>query len=271
MILTFVSLVVAGYVALVGGMYVFQRNMLYVPNNTPPSPVASGVPEMEVVTLQTADGLELLSWYRRPDSNRPTIVYLHGNGGHIGYRGARVRPYLDTGMGLLLVGYRGYGGNPGSPNEEGLYSDGRAAMSFLATKGIPPERTVLFGESLGSGVAVHIAAEQARASRPVGAVVLEAPLSSAADVGAHHYPWAPVRWLMKDRFESKDKIAEIAAPVFIYHGEEDRVVPIRFGRALFDAANEPKESLWIPGAGHAGLDVDDAVIDFLDRRLGARH
>ena len=271
MALTLISLVVAVYLALVGGMYVFQRNMLYVPSDATPSPVASGVPEMEVVKLSTTDGLELSSWYRPADGNRPTIVYFHGNGGHIGYRGTKVRPYLDAGLGVLLVSYRGYGGNPGSPDEEGLYRDGRAAMAFLATKDVPPERTVIYGESLGTGVAVHIAAEQARTLRPVGALVLEAPLSSAADVGAHHYPWAPVRWLMKDRFESKTKIAEVGTPVFIYHGERDRVVPIRFGRALFDAAVDPKESLWIPDAGHAGLDVDDVVIDFLDRRLGGQH
>jgi fermentation-respiration switch protein FrsA (DUF1100 family) len=270
MALTLISLVVAGYLALVGGMYVFQRNMLYVPSGATPSPVASGVPEMEVVKLTTSDGLELSSWYRPAEDNRPTIVYFHGNGGHIGYRGANVRPYLDTGFGLLLVSYRGYGGNPGSPNEEGLYLDGRAAMAFLAAREVPPARTVLYGESLGTGVAVHIAAEQARASHPVGALVLEAPLTSTADVGAHHYPWAPVRWLMKDRFESIAKIAEVGTPVFIFHGERDRVVPIRFGRALFDAAVEPKEGLWIPGGNHENLDASGAVIEFLDRRIGDR-
>lgn len=267
MALTLISLVVAGYLAVVGGIYVFQRNMLYVPSGTTPSPLASGVPEMDVVKLTTADGLELSSWYRPAGGDRPTIVYFHGNAGHIGNRGTRVRPYLDAGWGILLVSYRGYGGNPGSPDEEGLYRDGRAAMAFLAAAEVPPERTVIYGESLGTGVAVHIAAEQARASRPVGALVLEAPLSSATDVAAYHYPWAPVRWLMKDRFDSKAKIAAVATPVFIYHGERDTVVPIRFGRALFDAALDPKESLWIPDAGHSGLDADQAVIDFLDRRV----
>ena len=228
------------------------------------------MPEMEVVKLATADGLELSSWYRPADGDRPTIVYFHGNGGHIGYRGAKVRPYLDAGFGVLLVSYRGYGGNPGSPDEEGLYADGRAAMAFVAARGVPPERTVLCGESLGTGVAVHIAAEQARASQPVGALVLEAPLSSAADVGAHHYPWAPVRWLMKDRFDSKAKIAAVGTPVFVFHGERDRVVPIRFGRALFDAAIDPKESLWIPEAGHENLEVSGVVIDFLDRHFDDR-
>jgi uncharacterized protein len=268
MALTLISLVVGGYLALVGGMYVFQRNMLYAPSGATPSPLASGVPEMDVVKLTTADGLELSSWHRPADGDRPTIVYFHGNAGHIGNRGSKLRPYLDAGWGLLLVSYRGYGGNPGNPDEDGLYRDGQAAMAFLAAEDVPPERTVIYGESLGTGVAVHIAAEQARASRPVGALVLEAPLSSATDVGAHHYPWAPVRWLMKDRFESKAKIAAVETPVFIYHGERDRVVPIRFGRTLFDAAVDPKESLWIPGAGHNDLDVSGAVIDFVDRWLG---
>jgi fermentation-respiration switch protein FrsA (DUF1100 family) len=268
--LTIIGLIVAGYMAVVGAMFTFQRNMLYLPSTATPSPAASGVPEMAVVKFETADGLELMSWYRPADGDRPTMIYFHGNGGHIGYRAAKVRPYLDAGFGLLLVSYRGYGGNPGSPDEEGLYADGRAAMAFVAARGVPPARTVIYGESLGTGVAVHIAAGQAHLSRPVGALVLEAPLSSAADVGAHHYPWAPVRWLMKDRFDSKAKIAAVGTPVFVLHGERDRVVPIRFGRALFAAAVDPKESLWLPDADHDNLEVSGAVIDFLDRHFGNR-
>ena len=263
-----VGLVVAGYLALVGGMYTFQRGLLYVPSQATPSPEASGVPEMTPVTLETADGPRLMSWYRPAENGRQTIVYFHGNGGHIGYRGTKARPYLDAGYGMLLVSYRGYGGNPGSPSEDGLYADGRAAMAFLAARGVEPGRTALYGESLGGGVAVQIALEQARASKPVAAVVLEAPFTSAVDAGAHHYPWAPVRWLMKDRFDSRSKIAGVQAPVLIVHGGRDRVVPIRFGEALYAAAVAPKESLWIPEAGHNDLDAFGAtekVLEFLDR------
>lgn len=265
--MTYVAIAAAVYLALVGGMYTFQRSLLYIPSQATPSPAASGVPEMAPVTLETEDGLRLMSWYHPAVAERPTLVYFHGNGGHIGYRGDKIRPYLDAGYGVLLVSYRGYGGNPGRPSEEGLYADGRAAMEFLAGRGVGPGRTVLYGESLGSGVAVHTALDQARAGAPVAAAVLEAPFTSAVDAGAHHYPWAPVRWLMKDRYDSRAKIADIDAPVLIVHGGRDRVVPIHMGEALYAAATAPKDSLWIPDAGHNDLDsfgVSEKILAFLE-------
>ncbi|MCW5700143.1 MAG: alpha/beta hydrolase [Rhodospirillales bacterium] len=272
MFATFASIVVGGYMAIVGGMYVFQRSLLYVPDVSETTPAANGAPEMSVVTTETADGLSLANWYRpAAGDNRRTIVYLQGNGGHLGYRSDRVRPYLDAGYGVFMVGYRGYGGNPGKPTEVGLYEDAGAALRFLMEQGVPPSRTVLYGESLGTGVAVHVAREQAVAGKPVSAVVLEAPLSSAVDVGAHHYPLIPVRWLMKDRFDSKTKIGDIRAPLFIVHGTEDQVVPMKFGELLFEAAAEPKNALWIKGAGHGDLDrfgMQQAVIGFLERGDG---
>jgi hypothetical protein len=229
---------------------------------------------MREVKLKTADGLELMSWHRAAASGRPTLVYFHGNGGNISYRAFRIHPYLDRGYGLLLVEYRGYGGNPGTPTAQGLYEDGRAAMAFIADQGVPADDVVVYGESLGGGVAVQIAAEQAHASKAVGALVLEAPLSSVTDVAAFHYPLVPVRWLLKDRFESAEKIGDVAAPVFIIHGENDRIVPIRFGRALFKAAKEPKESWWISGGDHEDLHhfgLQSAVLDFVARHVGDRH
>jgi fermentation-respiration switch protein FrsA (DUF1100 family) len=273
MVMTIVALVVGAYLVLVAAMYVFQRNLLYIPDNRPPDPAASGVPEMREVRLKTADGLELISWHRAAASKRPTIIYFHGNGGNVSYRASRIRPYLDRGYGLLLVEYRGYGGNPGRATERGLYNDGRAAMTFIADEGVPVDDVVLYGESLGGGIAVEIAAEQGRASKAVGALVLEAPLSSVTDVAAYHYPLVPVRWLLKDRFESASKIGDVRTPVFIIHGENDRIVPTGFGRALFETAKEPKESWWVSGGGHEDLHhfgLQAAVIDFLARHVGDR-
>jgi uncharacterized protein len=270
MAMTIIALVAAAYLVLVAAMYIFQRNLLYIPDNRLPDPAASGVPEMREVRLKTADGLELISWHRAAASGRPTIVYFHGNGGNISYRAFRIHPYLNRGYGLLLVEYRGYGGNPGTPTERGLYEDGRAAMTFIADEGVPADDVVLYGESLGGGIAVQVAAEQARASKAVGALILEAPLSSVTDVAAYHYPLIPVRWLLEDRFESAGKIGDVAAPVLIIHGENDWVVPIDFGRALFKAAKEPKESWWISGGGHEDLHhfgLQSAVIDFVARHF----
>lgn len=268
--LTLFGLVVGGYLMLVAALYLMQRQLLYLPDRSAPNRIASGVPEISEARLQTDDGLDLLAWHLPAAPGRATIVYLHGNGGDIGYRGDRVRPFIDAGFGVLLVEYRGYGGNPGQPSEQGLISDARAALVFLEAAGVASAATVLYGESLGSTVAVAIAAERAAAGKPVAALVLEAPLSSVSDVAAHHYPWVPVRWLLKDRFEAIARIAHVGAPVLIVHGEADDIVPIRYGRALFEAAREPKEAAWIPGGGHENLadfNLRRIVFGFLARRL----
>jgi len=268
--LTLFGLVVCGYLMLVTGLYLGQRQLLYLPDRSIPNRTASGVAEMSEVRLHTDDGLDLLAWYRPAAPGRATIVYLHGNGGHIGYRGERARPFIDAGFGVLLVEYRGYGGNPGRPSEQGLMADARAALAFLDTAGAWAAATVLYGESLGSTVAVAIAAERAAIGQPVAALVLEAPLSSVSDVAAHHYPWVPVRRLLKDRFEAIGQIAQVGTPVLTIHGEADDIVPTRYGRALFEAAREPKEAAWIRGGGHEDLaefGLHPIVFDFLARRL----
>ena len=237
---------VVGYALLLGGCYALQRSLMYFPAAEVPSPAAAGVPEMAVAALHTEDGLALISWYAAAGSaEAPTIVYFHGNAGNIADRGFKVRPFLDAGLGVLLVGYRGYGGNPGSPSEEGLFADGRAALDFLAGQGVPADKIVVFGESLGSGVAVGMASE-----RRLGAVILEAPFTSAADAGQRAYPFLPVRLLIRDRFDSLSRIGSIGAPLLIVHGERDRVVPADHGRRLLAAAAEPKEGVFLPDAGH---------------------
>lgn len=264
-----IAVVVGVYTALVGALYVIQRELIYHPAQTLGTPAASGMPEMRPVEVTTADGVTLVSWYAPARARKPTIVYFQGNAGNIGGRGFKVRPYLDAGFGVLLAGYRGYGGNPGNPTEEGLYADGRAQLAFLAGQGITPAQWVLYGESLGSGIAVQMAAEQA-AKTPVAAVVLESPFTSMGDAAASHYPFVPARTLVRDRFESLDKIGHIRAPLFVTHGEDDAVVPVELGKRLFEAAAPPKEGHWIAGAGHNDLfDHGTAarVIDFLGRMV----
>ncbi|MFQ5618193.1 MAG: alpha/beta hydrolase [Rhodospirillales bacterium] len=264
----FITVTAIVYVVLVAALYVFQRNIMYFPDASVPSPVHSGVPEMQPVTLETEDGLKLLGWYRAVEG-QPVVVYFHGNAGNIGARGFKARAFLDAGFGMLLVSYRGYGGNRGSPTEEGLYADGRAALDFLEVQGVAPEQTVLYGESLGTGVAVQMASEMA-SENPVGALVLEAPLTSMDDVAAHHYPYVPARWLIKDHFDSAAKIAGINTPLLIIHGDRDRTIPMKFGRMLFKAAVEPKESRWLEGGNHEDLfdfGGADVVIEFVRRRV----
>ncbi len=260
------TLAVTGYALVIAAMYGLQRQLMYVPHTARPDRTEAGAGDMDAVTLYTADGLALNAWWKPPVPGRGTIVFFHGNAGHIGFRAGRIRPYLDAGYGGLLVDYRGYGGNPSRPTEAGLYADGRAALGFLASRGFASGRTVLFGESLGSGVAVQLAAEQADAGTPVAAVVLDAPFSSAADVAADHYKLLPARRLLKDRYDNAAKIGRIGSPLFIGHGDADGIVPQRLGRRLFAAAAEPKIGWWPEGAGHTDLDdfgMAERVLAFL--------
>lgn len=252
------------YGTVVGCMVMFQRNMVYLPDPTTPAPERWGLDDMVPVMVATADGLRLTGWHRSPTVvGRPTVVLFHGNAGHIGMRGFKVRWYLDAGYGVLLAGYRGYAGNPGSPSEDGLYADARAALDFLAIQGVEGAKLVLYGESLGTGVAVQMATE-----RSVGAVVLESPYTSLPAVGARHFPFAPVHSLMWDRFDSLSKIAGIKAPLLVVHGERDGTVPIDIARTLFKAAVEPKRAVYLAEANHNDLyryGAAEAVLDFLGK------
>jgi len=257
----------AVYGGLLTGLYLFQRQLLYHPSTSVPDAVEAGVPEMRPVALPTADGVDLLAWHRPPGPGRKLLIYLHGNAGHIGHRGSKVRPYLDAGHGVLLVSWRGYGGNRGRPSEQGLMHDARAALDFALLTGMRPKDVALYGESLGSGPAVMLAAESAAAGRPVGGVALEAPYTSMADLAQHHYFYVPARYLLTDKYEAEAHIQRIAAPLLIVHGERDRTVPARFGRTLFDRALEPKQAVWLPAAEHNDLydhGAGEAVLKFLN-------
>jgi len=259
---SFAFVVLAIYVGIAALLFVFQRNLLYFPDSEKPSRAQYGVGEMEEVVLTTDDGLELFSWYQAADEGRPTIVFFHGNAGSVGSRGFKVQPYLRQGIGVLLLEYRGYGGNPGRPDEQGLYHDARAALSFLASRGVGSKSIVLYGESLGSGVAVQMAFEGQG-----GAIILETPYTSMSDVARHHYFWLPVQWLVRDRFESKKKIGRVSLPLLVLHGVDDGTVPFKFGKALFELAQEPKTLSVFEGGGHNNLyeyGAAQSVVEFLD-------
>jgi fermentation-respiration switch protein FrsA (DUF1100 family) len=253
------------YAMLCGGLYVFQRHLLYLPDTSRPDVAALGLAGVRDVSIRTADGLWLLAWYAAASPRRPTIAYFHGNGGHIGYRAERLRRFVGEGLGALFLEYRGYGGNPGSPTQDGLFTDARAAPDFLAAQDVGPARTVLYGESLGAGVAVRMASE-----RLVAALLLEAPFDSVAAVARHHYAFLPVNLLLKDRFDSVARIGAVRVPVLVMHGERDMIVPVASGRRLFAAANEPKEIWTAPAAGHNDLahhGALDVAVDFIRRHV----
>jgi fermentation-respiration switch protein FrsA (DUF1100 family) len=257
-----------GYVLVVGALYLGQRSLLYRPSAGRPSLGGLAALGAHEATLHTEDGLRLFAWYLPPPAGAPVIVYFHGNGGDIGHRADRLRRFAEVGFGALMVEYRGYAGNPGAPTEAGLLADARAALAFLDAQRVAPNRRVLYGESLGTGVTVQLAADH-----PIAALILESPYTSVADVAQYHYPWVPVRWLLHDKFDSRAVIGRVQAPILFLHAERDTVIPARFGRALYAAAPAPKEA-WSTNEGDhedvGRLGGVEAAIAFVRRRFGAR-
>lgn len=259
--------IAALYVGFVAFLYFAQENLMYHPVAGEPHPAMYGLPGVSPLRLATADGLQILAWQAPPaDETKPVLVLYHGNAGHLGDRAQKVRFYLAQGFGLLMPTWRYNAGAGGRATEEGLLADARAALDHLAGDGVPPSRIVLYGESLGTGMAVAMAVE-----RPVAAVVLEAPYSSVVDVAADRYPFAPVRSLIKAHYDSTRRIGAVAAPILIAHGSEDRVIPLRFAERLAAAAPEGTEFRVFDGGRHTDLDdqgLQPLVIDFLRRRAG---
>lgn len=247
---TFVIVVAGAYLALVAALFFMQRALLYRPNAADMEIARAATPGFERVTLEAADGERIVAWSHPPrDDAAPVFIYLHGNAANLAARTTRLRRLAQQGWGVLAVSFRGYGGSSGAPSEAGLIADGAAAYAHVRAMGVPPERIFLYGESLGTGVAVALAA-----TRDVRGVVLEAPYSSTLDVARAIYWWVPVSLLMRDTFLSDERVKAVRAPLFIMHGDADRVIPIRFGEKLFAAANEPKEFFRLPGGGHQPFD-----------------
>jgi fermentation-respiration switch protein FrsA (DUF1100 family) len=253
------------YATVLSGMYFYQRELQYFPSRHDPTPESVGLAGVNRVELSTPDGETLVLWFAPPAADRPVILFLHGNGGSIADRADRFAFYLARGYGVAFLSWRGYGGSTGVPSETGFVTDAKTAYDHLRAEGVAPNRIVLVGESLGTGVAVQLAA-----ANPVGAVVLEAPFSSAVDLARAAYPWLPVGLLMKDQFRSRDHIASIRAPILILHGDRDQVVPPGFGQRLYEAARDPKTFLSLGPVGHEALFAPAtwaAGADFLDRTI----
>src|SRR6266567_164866 len=217
---------ILGYGALLALLYLTQRAIQYFPERFRTAPAAAGLPQAQEVVLQTSDGERIIAWHVQPRGNKPVVLYFHGNGGALQHRIARFRKIIADGTGLVGLSYRGYGGSTGQPTEAGLIEDARAAYAFAAAR--YPGRIVTWGESLGTGVAIALAAEKS-----VSRLILESPYTSTVDVAAAQYWFLPVRFLMKDQFRSDLRIARVTAPVLIMHGDADSIVPIRFGQRLF--------------------------------------
>jgi uncharacterized protein len=252
----------AGYILAGAGLAVFQRRLQYFPDRRLTALARTGMNGGDELRLTTTDGETLVAWYFPPTNGRPLILYFHGNGGALIDRVPRFRMLTARGYGLLAVSYRGYGGSTGSPTQSGLMQDGEAAYREACARGYDGNRIVLMGASLGTGVAIALAA-----THDAAALVLEAPYLSALDIASAHYPFFPLRWLMLDQFRSDRAIRCVHVSVLMVHGEEDDVIPISSAKRLFALANEPKTFMSAPGGGHIVLDQADVfprVCDWID-------
>jgi len=245
----FLLFALAGYVALVALLYLTQRSLMYFPDPRRLHPADAGLAQAEEVMLQSADGVRVSAWHVPARESMPVVVYFQGNGGGLNLRAERFRKLTADGTGLVALNYRGYGGSGGKPSEPGIILDAKAAYGFAAER-YGADRIVLWGESLGTGVAVALAAEQ-----PVARVILESPYSSIVDIAASIYWFVPVRLLLSDSFRSDLRIAKVTVPVLAVHGERDNIVPITYGERLYELIPGPKRFIRLPNAGHNDHDT----------------
>lgn len=241
--------VAIGFGALVVLVWLVQRSLIYFPARDTPTPADYGLPQAETVRVTTDDGLALTAWYVPAPALTAsgwTVVVFNGNAGHRGHRVGLAERLTAQGHATVLVDYRGYGGNPGTPTEEGLLRDARAVWAYLAARsGVDLSRVAYFGESLGAAVAVQLAVEH-----PPAALILRSPFSSLAAIGRTHYPWLPVRWLLRDQFASIEHIAGLEVPLLVIAGDADRIIPLSDTQRLFHAARSPKHLVIVEGADH---------------------
>jgi fermentation-respiration switch protein FrsA (DUF1100 family) len=248
-------LVAVGYVGGLAAMFLLQRAILFpIPSSERIAPSAAGFPQVEEHVLTTADGEKIIVWHAPAKAGHPVILYFHGNGDYLAGFFPRFRDIIADGTGIVAPAYRGYSGSSGKPSEQGLLRDAEAAYGF-ATARYSPDRIVAWGFSLGSGVAVALAAEH-----PVSKLILESPYSSIADVAASAFPIFPVRLLMRDPFRSDQRIARVKAPLLVMHGVRDATIPMVFGERLFALAAEPKQFVRFADGGHNDLDYFGASV-----------
>jgi uncharacterized protein len=252
----------------VAGAPFLEHRLLYHPDTERTSPKEFELAGVTERSIPAANGPDILMWWGAAQPGYPTILYFHGNAGSFGNRAERIRKYMARGYGVVMMTYRGYGGRKGHASERGNFNDAKSVYSALIESGIPAEQIIVYGESLGTGVATRLAAEF-----PVAGVILDAPYTSMVDVAVLHHPWLPSNWLMRDRYESKKYIGGVTAPLLVIHGEEDAIVPVEMGRKIFKAAGGPAEISTFKGAGHSDHHMFgsyDIIYDWLDRlRSGA--
>ena len=235
-------------------LYFYQRNLLYHPNENNYSGDKILV-DIKKVKILTSDDIELLGWYHEKNlKDFKTLVYFHGNAGSLENRIHKLNHFKDMNINFLIIAWRGFSGNIGKPSEQGLYVDGKSAIDWLIKKGIDEKNLVLYGESLGTGIAIDLAQNKSYAG-----IILETPFTSMVDAAKTFYPYIPVNLLLKDRFENYKKVKNINSPILVMHGEVDQIVPFSMGKKIFELANKPKYSYFTKYDNHM-MEYDEKLI-----------
>ena len=235
-------------------LYFYQRNLLYLPNENNYSGDKISV-DIEKVKIPTSDNIELLGWYHEKNlKDHKTLVYFHGNAGSLENRIHKLNHFKNMNINFLIIAWRGFSGNNGKPTEEGLYIDGKSAIDWLIKKGVDEKNLILYGESLGTGVATHLAQNKNYAG-----VILETPFTSMIDAAKKFYPYIPVSLLLKDKFENYKKIKNINSPILVMHGEVDQIVPFFMGKKIYELANKPKYSYFTKYDDHM-MEYDENLV-----------
>ena len=267
-LISITSVFAIGYAVLAAALFFFQPRLLYFPDM--PARAVEATPEdigldFEPLTLTTRDGEQLDAWFIPAKQSRGVLLFCHGNAGNMSHRLDSIRLFHDLGLSVLIFDYRGYGRSSGRPTEQGTYLDVDAAWDYLVEKRrILPTQIILFGRSLGAAIAADLASRQDAA-----AVILESAFTSVPDIAATLYPWLPVRWLSRFRYDTLKKLAAIHRPVLIVHSRDDEIIPFANGERLFAAANDPKQLLKLRGGHNDGFIVSGKTyIDGLESFLG---
>jgi fermentation-respiration switch protein FrsA (DUF1100 family) len=242
------------YLVILGYIYIFQRNLLYHPSVNGYMDDAIQFKYSEI-KIPTQDGIEIKGWLHEKDLvNKKTILFFHGNAGELSNRNYKLNEFSKMDINFLIIAWRGFSGNEGKPTEKGLYQDASSAIDWLKSKGVREEKLILYGESLGTGIATEVAQ-----NKKLAGVILESPYTSMTELAGRYYPLLPVRLLLKDRYESIKKIKNIHSPILIMHGGLDLIVPFQMGAKLYEAANEPKFKYFITNDDHM-MRYDQALI-----------
>ena len=244
----------AVYLIVTLGFYIFQRKLLYYPNFNSHLKGDGLIHSFKNIDIKTKDNINLKGWFHLKDPKKKTILFFHGNAGTLDNRIYKLNSLGNLDVNFLIIAWRGYSGSTGKPSEFGLYQDAKSALNWLNLKGVTDEKIILYGESLGTSVAIEVGQ-----NKDFAGVILETPFTSMVDVGKTKYPFFPVSLLLKDKYESDKKIKNIKSPILIMHGEVDKIVPFWMGEKIYQLANEPKYSYFTK--------YDDHMMEYNEKLL----